>query len=225
MSRRAVLPAFKRLRWLAAVFALIVFSAPSWPADVYQEDAVKAAFLYRFTGYIEWPDSALQTTQFTIAVLDADAVAAELGRLLPDRQIHGLPARVRIIHSPAEIDGAQMLYVGAQYRGEVAAVAAQLAAQPLLLVSDRDGGLDQGAAVNFLLVDRRVRFEISLDAALRVGLRVGSALLSVATRVRGAPRSERPCVAAFDGECSPLLAAVIERPAQCQTGGSGVAAC
>ena len=55
----------------------------------------------------------------------------------------------------------------------------------MLVVTNEDGGLDAGSSVNFLLIDQRVRFEISLDAAQASGLRVASELLAVAVRVRG----------------------------------------
>jgi YfiR/HmsC-like len=60
-----------------------------------------------------------------------------------------------------------------------------VAGRPVLVVTNADGGLDAGSSVNFLLIDQRVRFEISLDAAQGSGLRVASELLAVAIRVRG----------------------------------------
>jgi hypothetical protein len=64
-------------------------------------------------------------------------------------------------------------------------VIAAVAGRPVLIVTNEDGGLDDGSSVNFLLIDQRVRFEISLDAAQGSGLRVASELLAVAIRVRG----------------------------------------
>ena len=63
-------------------------------------------------------------------------------------------------------------------------------------VTDEDDGLNQGSVLNFVTVNRRVRFEVSLTAADRLRLKISSELLAVAVRVRGAPRhsarSERP---------------------------------
>jgi len=178
---------------LLSLFAAVMVAAPTQAAEVYPEDAVKAAFLYRFTGYVDWPAPAQNAPLFTIAVLGADTVAAELGKILPTRTIHARPALVRKIRSIGELAGAQMLYVGAGYQQDLSTVLAALRSQPVLVVTDVEGGLDQGGMVNFLRVDRRVRFEISLTAANAAGLRIDSSLLSLAVRVRGPIRSELFC--------------------------------
>jgi len=158
---------------------------PAAQAQTYSEDAVKAAFLYRFAGYVDWPPAALTDPQFTIAVLDADGVATELGRLLQNRQIHNRPAQVRSVKTIKEVNSAQMLYIGAAYRDDLRRTIASVGGRPILVVTSEDGGLDAGSSVNFLLIDQRVRFEISVDAAQSAGLRVASELLAVAVRVRG----------------------------------------
>lgn len=176
---------------LGALLLLVAWTAPA--GEVYEADAVKAAFLYRFTGYVSWPPEALPGPLFTIAVLGAPAVADELERLLASRSIKGLPAQVRRIGTPAAGDGAALIYVGPGYRGALQPLLERHGGRGVLLVSDRERGLDEGSAINFLLVDRRVRFEISLPAAEGAGLRIGSALLAVATHVIGGPRSDLSC--------------------------------
>ncbi len=195
MSARRTLVESAIGRFLCAAAVLCATAMPAEAAEVYRADEVKAAFLYRFAGCVDWPPDALSQPMFTIAVLDADAVAEELGRMLPDRTIKNLPSQVRAIHSVSEAAGAQMLYVGPAFSGELAELIASLKAQPVLIVTDREHALDEGSAVNFMLVDRRVRFEISLPAAAQAGLKVGSALLSVAARVKGGPRSDLFCLA------------------------------
>jgi hypothetical protein len=173
------------LMLLAAVWAMSPAARPANAAESYSEDAVQAEFLYRFTGYVDWPSQAASDPQFTIAVLDADRVAAELGRLLQNRQIQNHPAQVRSIRNLRELNGAQMLYIGGSHRDDLRHLISAVAGRPVLVVTNEDGGLDAGSSVNFLLIDRRVRFEISLDAAQGSGLRVASELLAVAIRVRG----------------------------------------
>jgi len=181
---------------LTGLAVACTMGAAAWPAaaaESYSEDAVKAAFLYRFTGYVDWPAQALVDPQFTIAVLEADGVATELGRLLQNRLIQNRPAQVRLIRTIKELDGAQMLYIGASHREDLRHLIAATAGRPVLIVTNEEGGLDGGSAVNFLLIDQRVRFEISLDAAQSSGLRVASELLAVAIRVRGKRLTEAGC--------------------------------
>ena len=180
------------LWWL---FGMLVYALPGRAAEPYREEAVKAAFLHRFTGYMEWPDQALQSrSQFTIAVLEGKSVAKELSRLLARREIKDMPARVTMVDSPMQAGDAQMLYVGPGFSGDLRAVIAALDRKPVLIVTDHPRGLDVGGAVNFVRVDRRVRFEVSLTAAQNAGIRVSSELLSVAARVRGTqPRTNIAC--------------------------------
>jgi phosphoribosylcarboxyaminoimidazole (NCAIR) mutase len=154
-------------------------------AQPYSEDAVKAAFLCRFGSFVTWPEHALDREHFTIAVLDDDAVASNLERLSLHETILNRPLTVRRIHSDREANGAQILYVGATHRGELANIIAAAVRQPVLIVTNEDGALDAGSAVNFMVIDQRVRFEIAMQAVTRSGLNIGSELLSVAVRVRG----------------------------------------
>lgn len=180
--------------FLIAVLLGLWMSALPLAAETYRADTVKAAFLFRFAGYVDWPPQTLDQQTFTIAVLGSASVAEELGRLLPGHSIRDLPAKVRNVEAIDEVAGAQMLYIGPAYEGALPSIVAALASQPVLVVTDRQRGLDHGSAVNFLLIDQRVRFEISLPAAAKAGLKLDPALLSVATRVLGSPRSDIPCL-------------------------------
>src|ERR1700722_87713 len=85
------------LRLAACAILTLFAAAPVLGAPAYSEDAVKAAYLYRFTQYIEWPETASAAEPFTIAVLDAPGVAAELRRILPNHRIKNSAAQVREI--------------------------------------------------------------------------------------------------------------------------------
>ncbi len=180
----------------------------------YSEAEVKAAFLFRFTGYVDWPAPMLEAPSFTIAVLGQTEVADELERLVPGRSIKNLPARVRHIHSVKEIGDAQMLYIAARYPDQVKQAVQQLGSKPVLVVSDHPRGLENGAMVNFLMLDRRVRFEISVAASDRAHLKIGAELLSLATRVLGGQNraqtrcssSSPPCTCIERRKCMERLA-------------------
>lgn len=162
-------------------------------ADKYSEAEVKAAYLYRFTGYIDWPlDSRI--TRFTIAVLDDDDVADDLGRFLSTRSIKNLPSQVRKIKNPADIGDAQMLYIGPSFKGDLRKFIASINTHPVLIVTSKPDALDAGSAINFLEVDNRIRFEASIAAVERPGMRIAPELLSVAVRVASnRPRRESNC--------------------------------
>jgi hypothetical protein len=170
---------------LALVWSLWMATTGVSAAQPYSESSTKASFLYRFGGYVEWPPDAPTTPQFTIAVLGDDEVAAKLRKLLPGHYIKGRPAQVRRIRTIRELGDAQMLYIGAARAADVRTVTAATGALPVLIVTDEEHGLDDGGVINFMVVETHVRFEISLDAAARCGLKVSSDLGLVAARVQG----------------------------------------
>lgn len=149
----------------------------------YDEAAVKAAFLIRFTGYIDWPVGGLEK-DFVIVVVSAPRVADELVALTAGRPIKGLPVRVVHEQGTPERGRADLVYVGATFGGDLRRLTAPWRGRPVLLVSDQTRGLDEGAMINFVVVDQRVRFEVSQPAIRDAELKVSSALLAVAVRVR-----------------------------------------
>jgi hypothetical protein len=162
-------------------------------AALFSADAVKAAFLYRFASYIEWPADA-PVGQFVIAVYGAEDVAKQLDDLLPKMNIHGHPAQVRRVTRAAELEGVHILYVGvdnALARSRSVREAALM--KPILIVTDDKNGLDAGGVINFIEVSRNVRFEVSLAAADRARLKIASGLLSVAARVERRPQAGSNC--------------------------------
>ena len=194
--------------WKALILgALCAAGLGCWPlsaGSLHDEDEVEAAFLYRFAGYVEWPPEALAGQDFTIAVLGSDNIVQELERILPQRPLKNRPAQVHRIRRLEELRNAQILFVGPEYNDELKSIASRVANRPVLVVSASDHGLEDGSCVNFLFVDRRVRFEVSLTAADHVGLRVSSELLSVAVRVQG--RSAHSGALDLDIDRSPKFA-------------------
>lgn len=159
-------------------------------ADPRGADEVEAAFLYRFAGYVEWPAEAVSAPDFTIAVLGDDALVQALQRILPQHQLKNHPAKARRITRVQELGDAQMLFIGPQYNEELRSVIARAAGHPVLVVTASDHGLEAGSCINFLIVDQRVRFEVSTTAAEHEGLKVSAELLSVAVRVQGGKAHE-----------------------------------
>jgi hypothetical protein len=171
--------------FLAALIAVTGAIPSAGAAESYSEEAVKAAYLYRFAGYIDWPAGALADTPFTIAVVGAPGVAGELQRLLPAHPINKGIAEVRQISRVQDVGSAQILYVARGHADFLRSLKSSGARRSILLVTDEEGGLDSGSVLNFLTIDRRVRFEISVTAAERSQLKISSDLLSVAVRIHG----------------------------------------
>jgi hypothetical protein len=180
-----------RRRWyhtLSETLLCIVCTVggPTAPAaEQFSGDSLKAAYLYRFPRYVDWPGEPRNST-FTIAVLGARSLADELERMLAGQTIKARPARVRKINSIAEIGDAQVVFVGSdQAPSTIRRTVDALEGRSVLLVTDgQDMGL--GGTINFVQVERHIRFEVSLPAAKRSRLAISSELLSVALKVHEA---------------------------------------
>jgi hypothetical protein len=154
-------------------------------ADEAGEVRIKAAFLYKFGGFIEWPPRAFAgaDSAFTIGVVGSDAVAVELEQVAAGRTVQGRPIGGRRLKRGEPLAGLQVLFVG---RGESARLGEILAAakgQPLLVVTDSAETLPPGSMINFVAAEDKVRFDIALPPAERGELKISSRLLAVARRV------------------------------------------
>jgi len=149
-------------------------------AQTAQEHEVKAAFLFRFLSFMEWPQAS--SAPIVIGFVGAEEIAAELERLVPGRAAQGRPVAVRRLKPGESPAGVHVVMVG---RGEAERIA-PLAKQGAFVVGESEIALDRGAAINFLVDDGKVRFEVSLPAAERSRVRISSRMLAVAYNVRGA---------------------------------------
>jgi len=178
-----------RLAAWATASAVFVLFAPRWPVavaqaqEVYDEDSIKAAFIYHFSTFVVWPEPKRSGRDFVIAVVGDDDVAGELQRYLPGHSIQGRPMRSRRLDSIDELGDEDVVFIGAGRNHVLNEDLAAIGERPILVVTDAEGALDKGSMINFRVVEQRVRFEISLPAAERAGLILSSRLLAAAMLV------------------------------------------
>lgn len=149
------------------------------------EASVKAAFLYKFGGYVEWSPDAFTSpdASLVIAVLGSDAIAAELAKIVPGRSIDGHPVVVRKLREGESARGAHLLFAGRMDPSRLQPILRAAQKDGVLAVTEMDKGLEMGAVINFVTAEDRVGFEVSLDNAEKCGQRISSRMLTVARRV------------------------------------------
>lgn len=174
------LPRLRQLALLLATLTLLA-GAPARGAELTLERSVKAAFLSKFIGYVEF-DAA--PGPITIGVLGADDIAAELKRLVPGRAASARAVLVRSLGADESLAGVNMLFVGGGQSERAEQVLGAAAKLGILTVTEVDSGLRQGSMINFRRVDERVRFEVSLPAAQKSNVKLSARLLSVAYHVQ-----------------------------------------
>jgi hypothetical protein len=149
------------------------------------EDKVKAVYLYKFLNYVEWPASAFAgpDAPYLIGVVGDDLVASELASVIAGKTVNNRPIISKRIAYGEPLTDIDLVFIGRGERARQAALLRQLRAQPALTVTETDGALDQGSIINFRVLDNRIRFEVSVDAAEQAGLKLSARLLGVAINV------------------------------------------
>lgn len=149
------------------------------------ENDVKAAFLYNFTKFVEWPPRGGRGDEpFRICVLADPVFARTVDRIIEGESIQG---RRLVRTAPQTVDDARacnILYVGRSEAERGARMIAAVRQLPVLTVGDAPNFVDQGGAIGFVLENDRVRFDVSAPAVDRSGLKVSSKLLRVARTVK-----------------------------------------
>ena len=178
----ASLVALLSLVMLAAALAGAV-AASAAPAEQNRQDAAaRAAYLYSFLGYIEWPSRALPLTDspLVIGVFNAEEVAAELllstlGRKTNDRSVH-----IRRLQHGDSLDDIHLLYIGPGEPQQTHSLVRQVPQRWTVTVTDEADAGALAGVINFRHSDGRLRFDVSQAAAERGDFKLSSRLLSVA---------------------------------------------
>ncbi len=187
--RRSALTALAAAACLAGAL-LGAATARGADPEAVTERTVKAAFLYKFAGYVEWPDSGSAGGRpLTIGVLGSAEMAGELARITAGRSVNDRPVHVRRLVAGEPLAGLQVLFVGADAGPALGDSLSPARGLPILVVTDSPGALASGSIINFTFERDRVRFEVSLPAAERSRLKLSSRLLAVAQRVQRRPET------------------------------------
>ena len=179
----------KRASIRLACAALILLSCTSpavaQPPDA-GENAVKAAFLYNFTKFVDWPGNAFEGTAspFRVCVFADAAFRRDLETMLAGESVGA--RRVAVSAAPRDVRGCHVAYFGAEAEERARQVLPTLREVPVLTVGEGSRFLDQGRLIAFALEQNRVRFDVNKAALDRTGLVVSSKLLRVARHVQTA---------------------------------------
>lgn len=149
------------------------------------EYEVKAAYLYNFGKFVQWPASQRQGMKtFDLCVLGKDPFGAALDRVVSGAVMAGRPVQARRLAAPAEASSCHILFITAGDDSHVAEALSILERADVLTVSDAPQFVRRGGMIQFVRQGGRVRFEVNLSRAQDVGLMLSSELLRVATAVR-----------------------------------------
>jgi len=172
------------LRWAIALILLSASAnAQSGAATEYQ---VKAAFLYNFAKFVEWPPDTFPrpSAPLHLCVFGDDPFEGELERIVREKTIGGRPLRVLQPKRAGQARGCHILFVGSSDPKEVRSLLEVLRGSSTLTVGNSSEFTRLGGMINFLVEGGRVRFEINPEAAQENRLRISAKLLSLARIAR-----------------------------------------
>ena len=169
-----------QLAMLALLGAPAQGSAQSLTADEYQ---VKAAFLYNFARFVEWPPARFKDPHDPIAicVFGQSPIIEAVEQAVKGKVVAERGFSLHQVWDAGPAGNCQILFFsGATERKRWRAVVTELRNAPVLTVGETDGFASEGGIVNFRLEDGRVRIQVNVEAANRARLQISSKLLSLA---------------------------------------------
>jgi hypothetical protein len=165
--------AFLALAWL---FAL--------PARAESEYDVKAAYLFKFTKFVEWPSAAFANAQapFVIGVVGRDSFGGGLDRMIEGNTTGDRRLEVRHLSAgdTAGLRGCQMIFVSVSEERRLGAILSALQGRPVLVVGESEGFASAGGMLGFALRESRMGIEVNSAAARQARLKISSQLLNIA---------------------------------------------
>jgi hypothetical protein len=159
--------------------------AKAAPAQVQQASQVKAAFLYNFAKFIEWPPGTFADDRaaLTLGFFDGDPMAEAL-ESLQGKVVHGRELKVTRRRNIEGVKECQIFFISAARQARVPQILGALKNSPVLTVTDGvDNFAKLGGIINLISIDDKIHFEICLDNAKQSGLNISSQLLKLAKLV------------------------------------------
>ena len=168
----------KGRRWIRLLLGLCAM-LPAAVMATPDEAEIKAAFIYNFAKFVEWPSTALATTDaLQICVPDDKTLDGKLS-LLQGREAQGHAIHIRAISSSDELTGCNILFIGAadDARGHLLRNVGGL---PVLTISDATSFAQQGGMIGLFVESNHVQFAVNRVIAEQSGLKLSARMLQMA---------------------------------------------
>jgi hypothetical protein len=165
--------------WTVWLFLLPLASGQDSQLSEYK---VKAAFLFNFTKFVEWPPEsfARPDAPLVIGVFGENPFGADLEAMIHNKTVNNRSLETRQFRSPAECTNCHVLFVGAAEKGRLKEILEKLRNSSVLTVSETDGFTEAGGMINFVRDGTKFRFQINNDAAKKANLKISSKMLGLA---------------------------------------------
>ncbi len=175
-------------RSVLKIFICLLLVSLNWKtaaADAISPYQVKAAFIYNFIKFVEWPTTTFNDSKspYVVGVLGKDPFGLELDYAMKNKTVNGRPIVVRRI-TDEKMNQCHLLFISSSEKRRLKSIFEQLKDKPILTLGETEEFAQTGGMINFVIEENKVRFQINIEAAKRADLKIHSTLLNLARVVR-----------------------------------------
>ncbi len=184
---------YKMIKFIIALSFFLAGSVPHAGAedDMTGEYLVKAAFLYNFAKFVEWPEAAFSDPRSPIklCILGEDPFGVAL-ETIRGKAVRGRKLEIKKITRIEDLEKCHILFISSSERDQLPQVLDLEKMPNVLTVGDMESFAGEGGVVNLVKVGNKIKFEINMEAAWKAGLKISSKLLKLAKIVGSKPERE-----------------------------------
>ena len=167
---------------LAALLGLGALASAVSADQVVDFDELKAAFVFQFANYVQWPESSFKeaSSPIVIGIVGNDAMVKTLSASVRGKMVGAHPIEVTSVGNEKAVAPCHILYIDGSIDTRVDQYLAVTRSKPILTVSDHENFTSEGGVIRLFKKDNKLRFEVNVDEAQRAGLTISSKLLGLA---------------------------------------------
>jgi hypothetical protein len=150
------------------------------------EYQIKAAFLFRFAKFVEWPAKAFSSPDapLVIGVLGDNPFHDDLPQVIQKKTVDAHPVAIQEFRSAAEVTNCHILFISSSEKGRTPQILATLKGSSILTVAEMDKFIEAGGMINFFMEGTKIHFQINNDSAVKAGLKISSRMLILSQKPR-----------------------------------------
>lgn len=180
------------------LFLILILYVPGYTQNArlgqVTEYQIKAAFLFNFAKFVEWPAEADSTLPITIGLIGQDPFGENLDQLAARKVIKGRKLRIKRFRRVSDLEACHILFISQSEKSNMPDILGRIKDLSILTVGEASWFAEQGGIVNLVSRNNKVRFQINVEASYRSGLKISSRLLRLAEIIsdRYASRGREP---------------------------------
>jgi hypothetical protein len=178
--------------WTGRIVLALLLALPAMPGPApgitgEAEDELKSVIVKNFLRYSTWPETALPNGSIKIGIMGRSSLAQSLHGLLDGKAVNGRVVQIIELKAGADLRGCQMVYLATDKNAEIRQTLQRVGSTHTLTIGEADSFLENGGAVNLVLIDGHMGFEVNLEALERSGIEISSKLLRLGQIKRRRP--------------------------------------